>query len=543
MSWLFHPRTLLTCSLLLAISPTAWLGWKLSARQTGPHTLQWIGPKGKPLFGAKKSRLEVSSCQGDEHFKTLSQNQSLWTVCAQGIYTFRHNTRFQHGVFVRMDLKQQTAHAAWPFPAKQPLYRTLGLLPSTTGSLALLYRSQNSHGSLVVGIAGPKGWHLPPTPLPSPWEGRLLGMRWDKEALEAVVTSSHPMDRFGLRSAPAIFRFQLGSQGKWTTTQTILPYSQVCQGRKPCRIQVAYSTGPNQPWNLIARHKQLWNITVQKTKNALQFQHKKRPDWNKWAAWLRRKVSFASIGLLPRSAAALTYRWKSKGAVEELDSLHGWDKGLQRQIGHFVVENGMMRLRIRWSHAPFASIHRLQGKRIRLNYPRRSKPQKKRFEHIKKFAKPVLVPQYPAPILVEQIDTWRTFSLGAIARFAPRTCSELYNGAWATGAKRRWLVSTTGCYLTLDTNWKRLDTLPLQEHLRRRSLSLQQPLPRWLSLLWLLAGGPLSLLLGWLGARFTQTEGMQKKASKARASWWALVATTVFWATSPYFWWQWLSLL
>ncbi|TNE44513.1 MAG: hypothetical protein EP343_29990 [Deltaproteobacteria bacterium] len=563
MSWLFHPRMLLFGTMLLALAPTLWLSWNVTQRQTGPRILRWVNAKGQPLWKNQARREEVTSCQGDDHFKTLRFGPRLWTVCAQGIFTSRHHTRFQHGVYVRMDPQRQEAKAAWPLPPEQPLYQTLGLLPSASGKLAIVYRAQHSHGRLVVAVAGNEGWLLSPAPLPRPWEGRLLGIRWDKEALEVVVTSSSVMDRFGLRSAPALFRWTPSPQGPWQHSKQRLPYSSLCLNKKPCRVIVAYHPGPSHSWHLLVQSKTLWDVALQPSHNkktsqsstkptsqrakanepSWSLQRKERPKLRPFASWLRRKVSFAMTGLLHTSSSALTYRWTPSGQAKLLDSLHGWDKGLRRVKGHYLVTNGWMKLQTRWSHAPLASIQKLDGKRIRLHYPRRSKPKVKRFEHIKRFAKPKPAPMYPASLRAERIATWRTVSLGTLARYAPKRCANLYEGAWIRSGKRRWLLSPTGCFLTLNVKWRRIDPLPLRRHLRQRSSSLQRPLPPWWGLVLLWIGGPLSLLVGWFAARITQTEGMQTQAARARASWWAFLTTLFFLTTSFYLGWKWLPFL
>ncbi len=563
MSWLFHPRILFSGTLLLALAPTLWTSWNVTQRQTGPRFLRWVNAKNQPLWGSKALREEVTSCQGDDHFKTLRLGSVLWTVCAQGIFTSRYHTRFQHGVYVRMDPQRREAKAAWSLPPDQPLYQTLGLLPSASGRLAIVYRAQHSHGRLVVAVAGDKGWLLPPTPLPHPWEGRLLGMRWGKRTLEVVATSSTVMDRFGLRSAPALFRWTSSSSSTWRHSQQPLPYLSLCQNHKPCRVIVAYHPGPSHTWHLLVQSKTLWDVTLQlpherKTPRpstrpasrrvkhgatSWKLKRKERPKLRPFASWLRRKVSFAMTGLLHTSSSALTYRWTPSGQAKLLDSLHGWDKGLRRVKGHYIVKDGWMKLQTRWSHAPLASIQKLDGERIRLYYPRRSKPTIQRFEHVKRFAKPKPAPMFPAPLQAERIATWRTVSLGTLARYAPKQCANLYQGSWVKADKYRWLLTPTGCYLTINAKWKRVDKLPLQRHLRQRSSSLQRPLPSWWALVWLWSGGPLSLLLGWMAACFTQTEGMQSKAAQARAAWWAFLSTLLFLTISFYLGWQWLPFL
>ncbi len=416
-------------------------------------------------------------------------------------------------------------------------------------------------------------------------------MRWSQGRLSVVVTESRLMDRLGLRSPAAAFRFQPKSKSR----PQVYPRTLLCQGRKPCQLELAYSGALPQEWKFMVLQKQAWEVTlrpstvqehqqpqptaqpstVQKHQQpqpitqpstvpthlrpstptqpttarprTWQVRHRRRKDWDPYRLWLRRRLDVTATGVLPRRATALERRWQPNGAPTLLDSLKGWDSNnLIRQSGNFVYEKGQLRYRTWWIHPPHGVIHRIAQQRIRLHFKRSSKRKRKpKFFHTKFQKKPSSKPLVPVLLTLQRIETWRTRTLGTVGRFPARRCPSLSVGGWVSRPHRAgyWLVSPTGCYLTLGPTWQRSDPVPLMTHLQQRAKDQRRSLPSFWALAWLLFGGPFCLLLGWLwGPHLTQSSSVSENPSVFALSL-PFLALLFFLLTAIYPWLQWRTFL
>lgn len=504
---------------LLSLLASGYISYRGINQPTGPRKLRWFGPNKKPLFGVKHP-LRVNSCQGDRYFRTLAVGRYLWTVCVQGLYTAQHHTQFLNGVYVRFDMKRKRAQAFWPLPADNMLYHTLGLLPASDGKLAIVYRARHSHGPLVVAIANAQGWWVPPTPLPAAYSGRLLGMRWSLGELKLAVTESQMMDRLGLRTPAAVLSFHPKRKRK----PLRFPRSVLCQNKKPCQMELAYPGERPHEWNVMVFQKHAWQVTLRasvvsgsppttlpsraaalsaKRQTTLQARHRIRKDWEPYRTWFRRRVDASATGVLPQRTQALERRFQLNGQLTWLDSLKGWDNNnLLRQSGNFFFSQGKLRHRVWWSHPPHGLIHRVNKQRIRIHFRRAHKKPKPKFFHSKTYGqkKKGPPPQKPAAMQIQRIETWRTQDLGTLSSFPPQQCASLGIGGWVQQDNQagHWLVSPSGCYLTLNAQWRRSDPIPLLAHLKQRASNQRKPLPSFGTLAWLLLGGPLCMMFGWI---------------------------------------------
>lgn len=575
---------------LLIVILAGGMGWLLLSRQTAPRTVLWLDEQNRPLFAkSSTSTLEIPSCRGDISWQTVAVGSHVWGLCTQGIFTAQHPTRYGSGVFVRFDLSRHVAQVMWPLPKELAHFRTIGLLPLDSHTLGIVYRANHAMGPLVVGITGPEGWRVPPTALPSVHRGRLLGMRWQGHVLEFVVTSSHVMDRLGIRTAPVLFTMAPKQPLQWQQ----IPRQAICQNHQPCHFVVAYSPISSSLWHMLVVRKQVWEVAFRSSKAQVQpttrttrttrtthvstkphpssrlsgmtvsaavrttwqMRFKTRPELLRYLPWLDRRIDFSATGLLPLSAHTLESRWNlADGSLSPLTSMVGWRSGVTRLTGHFLLEQGQFSHRLVWAHGTQATLYHVAGQTIRLalqkpkrtpvdTSPRRFRRHRQQPHTHARFSQP-LPDSVPTPISLttQRIETWRTVHVGTLARDLPHTCASLFRGTWVERPQKQghWLVSPTGCLLAVDPSWKRLDSLNIVEHLQQRAKAFRSlPPPPW-TLLWLLCGGPFCLGLGW----FIRQQVYENGTPPVHPSFLILnVAAFLYLLSGLYFGWRWWFLL
>jgi len=198
---------------LAALAQLGWLCWLLMSRPSEPHLMTWTGPQGGALFA--RATPQLVHCRSDERLRWVARGRHGWSLCLGGVHAKARTSSYLSGLLVRYSLDQRSARARWPFPPRHAVWHAVGLLPGPPGTLALVYRANSAEGPLVVAIAGPKGWRLPPTPLATHGpqattgtpRGRLLGIGWHhNDALRLFWAPGHVDDPHGLRTPLHVFQ-------------------------------------------------------------------------------------------------------------------------------------------------------------------------------------------------------------------------------------------------------------------------------------------------------------------------------------------------
>jgi hypothetical protein len=394
---------------------------------------------------------------------------AAWTWCKGGA--------FPHGALARIDASAGEGRVRWPLPAELPLGdATAGVFPGPDGALGIVLRVGSANGSLALAVAGPDGWVHPPTALPGTVMSQLLGGAWLGPTLEVVVlpTADGSWDALG-NAVPTFVRAEAG------TLDVRRPFADaaaVCRGLTHCYGLVWGAQFRDGVWYLVVSGERdssgvlVWWVDegggVHET------------GWDSdVAAFVTAHVDFVESGLtetpaidvqvlqsdgsLRTMAAPPRPEWEGDAAWKDLEIVDGRLRRRSSWVRHGQVFRRAQQVgdRILVTHSiwdldpPILSITELTADDHETTTPVAHDPG---------------------------YECGASLSMGTIIA--------LPTGGYA-------LVSDTGCYVLLDAALRRLDPLPLSEHLRRRgSLGRWDESSHALKLGWVLAGLPVCLGLG-----------------------------------------------
>lgn len=563
--------------LISCLCVQGWLWFHWHKRTTESQHMRWFDGSGRLLFHKPgQAPAPVPSCQGDARFQMLALPNAAWTICHGGLYTTRHTSLYPSGVLVRFSLPQRTAHARWPLPSKLRHVHSVGVLPHTSGALAYVYRANTIQGPLVVGVAGQRGWNIPPFAL-SASGGRLLGMAWRGQALALVWVPQQSSDPNALRSDPQILTIHNPKRNHTTK----ISYQTLCQEARNCRLHAAFPTTTS--WRFLAEARDLTKASTQPTKKPssqpssqpssthasptptkrpnvprrkarvwwLQTEAPRRvarPQWNAYGFWMRSRLDLTAVGLLPDRPLALRARMGPKGKLTPLPKPARFDRKLKRQGNQLLWAKGQLRLRHWWLASKQLALHQLPQEKegVRLIHSTYQE-----FHKVKQARKRVPIEDR---LSLQKLDAYEITYSQPIARSPSQSCLTPTNGMFVPHPKGgHWLVHTTGCILQLSASWRRLDPVSLhqtyKQHKRRSKLHKSRIEWQLASLLWAFAGFPACLLVGLL--LFPLVRMVQTKPSPAQeltlvGSLWAFPHLAMLLLISAYlvsFLWLWRPIL
>lgn len=210
-------------------------GWYRTAAfdaPTGPHRVAWRGPDDRPI----KSR--------DERGDAIDWWPTHSMTLGERLIVLESGARGRPRGFSWISPRLGQAKLAWPLSLEGAGEVIIGLAARDAETFAAL---EVSEGKVYVGIAGPQGWKVAPTPVLS-WDRAvhngysiLLGMGWIQGELEIVLTRPAPDDPFGTRHPFEVVR--LPERGVPVVTRR--PIS--CE---LCSLQAALPT--ERGWRIVA---------------------------------------------------------------------------------------------------------------------------------------------------------------------------------------------------------------------------------------------------------------------------------------------------
>lgn len=406
----------------------AWLALALPAWRTGARVLPWYDAAGAPL--ARQN--------GNGYQEAVDIGMDL-VIQGRFVWTWIRTPELEAGALVRIDVIAGEGRVLWSAPKEVPFGgNTVGLFPRGESTLGVVYREGGATGPLAVGIAGPDGWTSPPIALPGKTMSRLLGGAFVDDKLELAVlpadASGHTRDFL-----PLIVRVE---SGKATITKPFETRDALCEGIDHC-------WGPE-----VAMYRDGgWNFVVSGRLDSDDGSHWVRPGrgpvatrWPTAGIMLRAQVDFVSVGSTEVSLASWQLERDGTLAPFPAPPRNGWGESVSRQ---FIVRDGRLERIPRFlvSSDPYVVAQRVSGRLVGMRHAGDSAPPL------------VLAQEYPSD--GEPVAT-------AVGHAPSYACGDLGTGTLVPSGGGFSLVSRGGCLVRLDAELRRVDPLPLTEHLRRR---------------------------------------------------------------------------
>jgi hypothetical protein len=432
----------------------------LPAWRTGAHAVVQHGPDGEVLR-------DVDCTEAiDIHARMIVHDGAAWTWCK--------GAAFPHGALSRIDAGAGTSSVRWPLPDTLPFGdATDGVFPGPDGSLGIVFRVDDVNGRLALGIAGADGWRQPPTALPGNAGSRLLGGAWVRSALEVVVVpTGDDAEEDLVEGVPVFVRVEAGSLSE---RRPFADADALCPGEEHCvgGAQVAHHR--DGAWQLAVESstsRGMWWVAEDGSATASDYP-------SDLTVMIREHVDFADAGLTRRSVLgqAPLRRDGSLGRAPQPPN-DAWEADAAWH--DFEVKDGRLHRRASFiAHA--GVLHRGQQVGDR-------------------FLATNSTYEIDPPILaVTELAADGTETSIPVAHDPGYECGgSLAVGTFIARADGGFaLVSDTGCYVLLDAALRRLDPLPLHEHLSRRgSLGRWHEQSHAVKLAWVLLGLPLCVGLG-----------------------------------------------
>ncbi len=428
---------LFTALILLVAASVALViaTWQAAAHvppwRTGGHVVTWYGPDGELVD------LEYGCEPVDIGFRHLVDSGGVWTSCT--------GPGFEHGALAFVDLERGEGHVRWPMPADLPTGdNTVALLPAVDGRLGLVYRVGESGGPLAAAVAGADGWTSAPSRLPGASMTAFLGAAWVAGAFEVVVRPTTVRDEAGSHSPPVIVRLD---HGRIEERRPFASAEELYRGLdRTCLADGAQWRDGS--WHIFLGGREgedgdvvVWQVLEDGTRHTT--------GWAIKGFMISDKVDFAVVGAtkMPVLDDRILLADGALAPAPPVPSA-GWEPLA-----------GMRDFRVRRGALERIPMWRVPGAIFTVARPMRSGA----------LSTSSTYEIEPPVIRLVEYREGHVYRARPVVHAPGYACGDL---AFGTLVPRKrggyFLEDARGCFITLDEELRRIDPLPLEEHLRRR---------------------------------------------------------------------------
>jgi hypothetical protein len=415
---------------LLCLIALSAVGWRLAKKDewlSAARRMPFVQFDGSVLPAGLSGPDECQSL--DIHFKLVLDGTNVWIPC--------RNNRGE-GALARMDLARKRVDYRWPFPSWEVRW-TVGLLPLPDGRLATVVRVFEGLG---IAVAGPEGWLLRPQHVYTHPHDRVLGLGWNRGALE-VALGSIDTDQRPAWSARIVTLDEDGVRNRPFTG-----CGEECSG-----IHAAYF-GSDARWRFLVSQGHAPAVSSEVTEDGDRKQL---------------SVQLASFVDVDRTVSGVTtdlgtsrYRLGRDGRLEPIPPPRpAWLSGDELTSHRFIRDA---------EHLSQLKLYEIDGKRLHSAPPSLySLTLEKDPDRSGQPGTPTFEDQALGVTLFD-VSLFELKSRKAVTRVArAHECRDLASdGALARVGNEIVVFEPGGCYVTLDENLRRTDAWGLWDHLSMR---------------------------------------------------------------------------
>lgn len=430
----------------------------------GPRSVEWVYGDGKRVPRNPEELYPWDGCEpNDIGFNTLRHDGALWTVCD-------NPERDGNVGMARIDPGAGVG-TIWRFPEELPHVATRGIAVTRSGRIAIVYWTPDLHEHLAVAVIDRTGWRVPATLLPDSSGADVIATSYARGRLEVIYQPSHAVGGALANRMPII-----ATVGSSNIRIERFPAPPECEDRckSPCRLLLRQdrwrvwipAIDPAGGWKMIevsehGKHRVVDDVEPEEGCTTRQ---------NDRAALGVTEVA-GEVALRTEDARAQSIRGELRAFAPPPNS--SWQPSMYSWLEPAPI--GLQR-RMMWSvDAGWARPHG-DGWLVLSTEA-----------HANEALAATVLDERGRPQQTRVIARAPSYFGGKVQIGVPL---QRPDGGF-------WLVSQDGYYIAVDNDLKRLDPLPVFEHLRARG-SLN---PEWdevqhvYKFLWALVGLPLCLLL------------------------------------------------